>query len=402
MRLGFFNHARYYSDGFKIVTYSSASRFLKSLEEYGILLASVCASLTRSEELIGESSSGFALEDAVRFFPLPAWRDLENQLRIMPFKWREISHTVKLFVASSDVLWVRGPTPLLELILNEARSQNKPVVVHMAGNIRGLWRSTKHKGQLKRVLVRAVSEVLHRRFRKALHSEAVLATGPELVDLYSGVDKKAVPFVDNLVDLPVSLTPARTNQGRLLFVGRVDHGKGLFVTLKALKRIKDGGRRVSLFIVGNGPIVDILKKEAVALDVEDMIKWRGFVPYGDELDREYKESHALILPSESTEGFPRVILEAWAKGVPVIASNIGGISRIITNGRDGILVPPSDDMALAAAILQLITSDKLRTRIVEGARESLKPWTLRNQSFVAAQTLKEAYNRAYKSPKTFF
>jgi glycosyltransferase involved in cell wall biosynthesis len=315
-------------------------------------------------------------------------------LKKLPFKWREISRTIKAFVESSDILWVRVPTLLLELILNEARLQNKPVVIHIASNLRGLWKSSKHKG-LKKIPVRIMSEIIHRRSRKTLLHETVLATGPELVDIFSGEGRNVTPFVDSLVGAPKVINSFKPGTGRLIFVGRVDHGKGLFVTLRALKRIKDIGRRVSLSVVGEGPILETLKKEACVLEVDEMITWRGFIPYGEELDCEYEKNHILLLPSESTEGFPRVILEAWAKGVAVIASNIGGMGRIIRNGIDGILVPPSNDIALANAILQLTDKTELRSEIVRNSYRSLEPWTLQNQSFIAADTLKKAYAKVF-------
>ena len=76
---------------------------------------------------------------------------------------------------------------------------------------------------------------------------------------------------------------------------------------------------------------------------------------------------SLVLPSDS-EGLPLSVLEAMAHGIPIVASNVGGIPEIIEHGTHGLLVPPANPMALAAAIRRLVEDPALRRDLGETAR----------------------------------
>ena len=85
-----------------------------------------------------------------------------------------------------------------------------------------------------------------------------------------------------------------------------------------------------------------------------------------------------VLPSLS-EGIPRVILEAWALGVPVVATKVGGIPYLIRNGENGILVPPCSPDALSKAIEKIIDNKTLRKKLIKGGYHSVKEYTIERQ-----------------------
>src|SRR6185295_17890657 len=89
------------------------------------------------------------------------------------------------------------------------------------------------------------------------------------------------------------------------------------------------------------------------------IELRGMLPFGEELFELYRTSDVYVLPSLS-EGTPRTAVEARAFGCPVVATNVGGIPTSISDGVDGLLVPPRDPAALAAAIDRLLSDEALR------------------------------------------
>jgi len=102
----------------------------------------------------------------------------------------------------------------------------------------------------------------------------------------------------------------------------------------------------------------------------------------------FRDARALVFPSTCYEGSPRAVIEAFAAGVPVIASRMGGIPELVGDGRSGLLVPPDDPQAWARAIEQLL-DDTESQRLGEGARD------LWEQEFAperALKNLESAYN----------
>ena len=128
-----------------------------------------------------------------------------------------------------------------------------------------------------------------------------------------------------------------------LFVGRLSQEKGLDTLLAAWQRLR---HKVPLKIVGDGPlaprVAEISKRVAE-------IEWLGRQPK-DQVEHLMKDARALIFPSVWYEGFPMVIAEAYAVGLPVVASDLGSMSSLIDHGRTGLRFRPGDPGDLAARV----------------------------------------------------
>ncbi|MEN8374462.1 MAG: glycosyltransferase family 4 protein [Gemmatimonadota bacterium] len=155
-------------------------------------------------------------------------------------------------------------------------------------------------------------------------------------------------------DAPPPLDPAPPL--RLLFVGRLVERKGVHYLLDAVARARD---RVQLAadIVGRGPEKSALEARAAELGVADIVTFHGHVS-DDQLIRHYERADVFVLPAAfdekgDVEGLGVVLIEAMAYGRPAIASDAGGIPDIVRHGENGLLVPPGDAEALAAAIESL-------------------------------------------------
>ncbi len=150
----------------------------------------------------------------------------------------------------------------------------------------------------------------------------------------------------------------------LLFVGRLCRPKGIFDLLEAFARVQTVAQ-VKLSVVGDGP--DRLELEALsrALGVADKVKFVGAVASIVPL---LKESHALVLPSYS-EGIPRVVMEAFAAGVPVIGTSIPGIRQLVEEGLTGLMVPVGDPNSLTQAIRKLCERPDWAQRMASNARQ---------------------------------
>jgi rhamnosyl/mannosyltransferase len=156
--------------------------------------------------------------------------------------------------------------------------------------------------------------------------------------------------------------------GRVLFVGDFrDPRKGLEVLIRAVQQVPQAHLRV----VGYG--------EAAA---SERVEYAGVVR-GEDLVREYQSAQLLVLPSTtSAESFGMVLVEAMACGLPVVASNIGGMPAVVHAGRDGLLVPPGDVPALAVAIRQLLEHPEQAHALGTAGRikaERRYHWTTRYQ-----------------------
>lgn len=159
---------------------------------------------------------------------------------------------------------------------------------------------------------------------------------------------------------------------RLLFVGRLVERKGLTHLLDALASLR-GRRAVELDIVGDGPLREALERRAAELGLADLVRFRGFVS-ADDLAERFGDADAFVLPAVEdakgdVEGLGVVLIEAQMHGLPVIASESGGIVDIVEHERTGLLVPPGDARGLASAIERLASDGPLRGRLAAAGRE---------------------------------
>lgn len=129
----------------------------------------------------------------------------------------------------------------------------------------------------------------------------------------------------------------------VLFVGRLSQEKGLDTLIAAWERLE---RKVPLKIVGDGPLASELAGRVAQLPG---VEWLGSQPKSRVISL-MKEAQALIFPSVWYEGFPVVIAEALAVGLPVIASNLGSMSSLIDAGRTGLHFRPGDPIDLASRV----------------------------------------------------
>lgn len=151
-----------------------------------------------------------------------------------------------------------------------------------------------------------------------------------------------------------------TSIGRLSTVGMIAlfrPRKGLEVLLLALALLRDRHGRTRLRAVGRFQSPEYerdVKRRARELELSDLIDWTGFRA---NVAAELAEVDVLVLPSLVSEAMPMSLLEAMAAGVPVIGSRVDGITDLIDDGSDGLLVPPGDAGALADAIRRVIGAE---------------------------------------------
>jgi rhamnosyl/mannosyltransferase len=150
---------------------------------------------------------------------------------------------------------------------------------------------------------------------------------------------------------------------RALFVGRLVYYKGLQVLLDAARHWPG-----SIVVVGDGPLESELRAKASELGVADRVHWAGRVA-ADDLPSYYAAADVFVLPSVAiTETFGVSQIEAMAAGVPVISTNLPtGVPWVNRDGVSGLVVPPGDAAALAAALTRLASDRALHSELAAGA-----------------------------------
>jgi glycosyltransferase involved in cell wall biosynthesis len=233
-----------------------------------------------------------------------------------------------------------------------ALATGKPVVLQ-------LWGTDVELARLAPALARPI-------VRRAC---VVVCASTALADDARRLGARDVRVIPNGVDVPERVEP-EAQPPHVLFAGRLSPEKGVLELLDAT----GGLRRV---VVGDGPLRARVPEA------------RGFLA-SDELSRAYGRAAVVAVPSRR-EGFGVVCAEAMAHGRPVVASAVGGLLDLVTDGETGLLVPPRDPAALRAAIERLLGDAELRARLGAAARERARE---RLSWAAATDALLDAYRSA--------
>jgi glycosyltransferase involved in cell wall biosynthesis len=256
-------------------------------------------------------------------------------------------------------------------VLAARRAVRSPakVIVELHGD----WRTATrlYGSRLRRVLEPVTEPVARTALRRAdsLRTISEYTTGlvrplgrdpaavfPAYVDLGAFLERPVAP-------LPPS--PA------VLFVGVLERYKGVDVLADAWPKVEARLPEATLRVVGEGP--EPIPRGRVEWD-------RRLSP--DEVARALDEASLLVLPSRS-EGLPRIVIEAFCRGRPVVAARAGGIPDIVEDGSSGLIVPPEDPDALADAIITCLEDRSLLARLAAGAKASARPWLQTPEEFAA-------------------
>jgi glycosyltransferase involved in cell wall biosynthesis len=210
--------------------------------------------------------------------------------------------------------------------------------------------------------------------------ERVICVSEDLADACRqfGVAQNRIAQIDNAIDtaefarsrtIPEAKESLRWPPTRLLIgaVGRLAPEKGFDLLIRAAAKLIADGRDIGLAIAGDGPEHANLERLIHELGIADRVRLLGFV--SDPIA--FYEAMDLYALSSLREGLPNVLLEAMALGVPVVATDVAGVPRLISDGSNGLLSPPGDLGGLIDAITRLIDDSQLRHRLAVVARDTV-------------------------------
>ena len=183
--------------------------------------------------------------------------------------------------------------------------------------------------------------------------------------IHCGVDVQAFQ--------PVERRPGPALQ--IVAVGTLHEVKGQVHLVDACKLLADDGIDVHCRFIGDGPDREALASRIADAGLTGRVELSGRMT-SDDVARVLAESDVLVAPSAPTrsgkrEGIPVVLMEAMATGLPVVASRLSGIPELVEDGVSGLLVPPADPAALAAALRRLADDPGLRTRLGAAGRDTV-------------------------------
>ena len=179
-------------------------------------------------------------------------------------------------------------------------------------------------------------------------------------------------------------------------VGRITPIKGHIYFIRAISKVVRLMPNIKILIIGDAPASKPKYRQELEVLIRrlSLTKYISFLGVCHNVPEKMKDLDLLVMPSIGEETFGRVIIEAQASGVPVIASRIGGIVDLIKDGENGILIAPRDWSGLSEAIIRVLRDNGLRQRLSLRARSSVeKNFTLAN---MYKKTVK-VYNEALDS-----
>ncbi len=178
----------------------------------------------------------------------------------------------------------------------------------------------------------------------------------------AGIPADKIVVKPNFVYPDPGMRERLQTKGYALYVGRLSPEKGVKVLIEAWRSIPN----FTLRVIGVGPLSDFLKSYVKQHNISN-VEFRGYVNH-EEYDKSMRQAAFLIVPSLAYENFPRVVAEAFAYGVPVLASRLGSLEEIIKEEEMGLLSAPGDISELSQKIHWMITHEDELLKISANVR----------------------------------
>jgi glycosyltransferase involved in cell wall biosynthesis len=183
-----------------------------------------------------------------------------------------------------------------------------------------------------------------------------------------GIRDKLMCTILNGIDLTRFGYTGPAPEGPVVTVSRLGRAKDIPTLVRAVELARQQAPDIKVEVAGGGPCLDELLDLAASLNLSGHVRFLGEV---HDVPAVLARASMFVLPSLA-EGLPLTVLEAMARGLPVIATRVGGLPELVISGETGLLVPPADPAALAAAILSLWGDPARRMAMGQAARERIE------------------------------
>jgi phosphatidylinositol alpha-1,6-mannosyltransferase len=319
----------------------------------------------------------------VRLAPLPYFPGPRQFYPMLPRLYGRLTS----WVAQCDVIHLRVPSPAAIFAFRAARSMRKPVFLLVVGDYEALLPHLPYRG-IKKRLFRAYVTFEEWALRHMTSRVLTFTNGAALRRKHEHdggriIETKTTTLSEHEIGTRTDV--ASSGRIRALTVSRIDPRKGLRALPAAVEQLTTAGVDLSLDIIG--PTIgligdderDAIERDAERRGVADRVRLPGPVPL-DRLMTLYREYDIFILPTQPGEGIPRVLLEAMANGLPVVTTDVSGITSLITHDVNGLLIPDASPASVAAAVQRLAGDEALRRRLIQGGYVTARAHTLERQA----------------------
>ena len=218
----------------------------------------------------------------------------------------------------------------------------------------------------------------------------IIVTSPHSKDVIKTMTNSNIYVVPNGIDfdeIQNIRAEDHLKHPAILFMGGLNKVKGIDVLLNAVPIIRMEIQNLHVYIAGSGSKEGNLKKLAKELNIEENVKFLGFIS-GDEKYAYYKSADIYVHPSRY-ETFGVVLLEAMACGKPVIASNVGGIPFVVEDGKTGLLFESENVEELVEKIMLLLRDEEMRAKMGEAGRNRARGFTWERSAEMTVEVYKE-------------
>jgi glycosyltransferase involved in cell wall biosynthesis len=204
------------------------------------------------------------------------------------------------------------------------------------------------------------------------NTHVVFSQGGVWNDFYGGFAESQGKLVEmrNGIVVP-GVAASRKDYGaapRIVFVGWVVRAKGVYDLLPGMSEIRKVFPGAKLILAGGGDLVQFAQAAKTA-GLADAVELRGWVPHQQVTDL-LSEADLFVLPSRA-EGMPNAMLEAMAMGLPVAATPVGGIPKVLRDGENGFLLEPGNPPAMARKLIEILSKPEAAHRAGQAARETI-------------------------------
>lgn len=226
--------------------------------------------------------------------------------------------------------------------------------------------------------VHVAADILEIVFRVLARWLPVAVVGPDLAERYAHAHRLlelTVSLVSAADVLAESEALARTAGPvrRVLSVGRLDREKNPLLLVEVMAALHESDSEWRLVIVGDGPLRAQIEARVEELALTHVVDVRGYIPIDGELPSLYNSSDAFLHVSW-TEGVPQVLFEAFAAGVPVVATDVGGVAQAVDGAT--LLIAPGDALAAASGLQRVAEDASLRRRLIRQGLQRVRDHTL--------------------------
>jgi glycosyltransferase involved in cell wall biosynthesis len=325
----------------------------------------------------------YRLGDGVRFVALPYYADgsrASSLVRAFAISFRRLWRSLD----SVDTAWILGPHGLAIPFALLVLARRRRLRLGVRQDLRAYARS-RHP---RRRIVHRLADILEWVYRMLARRYPVVVVGEGLRRSYSRGRAVLATSVSLVADADiVSLTSALEREWGerliVLSVGRLDAEKNPLLLIDIIGALVQADPRWRLTICGEGPLEAALAERVLERRLDEHVQIRGYVPFA-ELREVYRTSHVFMHVS-LTEGLPQVLFEAFAAGLPVVATEVGGV-RAAADGA-AMLVAANRVPEAVSAITCLQRSPRQRAELVEAGIRVARAHTLEREAVRVAAFL---------------